>query len=482
MLTPADIEHKLGERAAAHGVLVALSGGLDSTVLLDLLRRTDLEVAAVHIDHQLRPSSTEDAAFCRRLAATWGVPLVVEPLDVAHRGSTQENARIQRYAAIARVAQRLGLDTVVTAHHADDALETALLNFRRGTSARGLSALVAPTRAPIPSWPDLELVRPLASTSRDQIRAYAAQQGLDWHVDPTNEECDYQRNRLRHDVLPGLTADGAYLAPMLETLQNLASEAQTLEAIASHHFDRALLRRPDHESLALACETLADAPEALVIQVLQRAADELPAEVGLGRDHLQRAARAVHSGKRVELAVRRAVLTVDRRFLTLEVARARGGKQLHARTAAPIALQFDSREGRLPWFGSQLVYRTLAGRPATRGLSTAYLPASGEAKNLVVRGPCAGDKLDARAMRGRKSVADILAEAGVPRHFRWRWPCVVRSNTDEVVWVCGLRRSAATDAAADEGPVVELLWEFEPYSVFGKIVDRQKNRADLQYS
>ncbi|WP_168210373.1 tRNA lysidine(34) synthetase TilS [Persicimonas caeni] len=462
----------------ANGLLVALSGGLDSTVLLDLLRqwaaKTGAELAAVHVDHQLRPSSKHDAAFCRRLCHQWGIPLVLETLDIARDGSTQESARVQRYAAIAQVAQRLGLGAVATAHHADDALETALLNFRRGTSSGGLAALLSKTEAPIPAWPDLELVRPLVEAPKARIHQYAEARGLEWVNDPTNLEGSYERNRLRHDVLPGLTDDGALLAPMLATLENLASERDALESIARTCLEGARLASPDAESIALDCAPLRKAPRAVAMLVLQRATHALPAEVALTREHLQEVLDAIESETSLDLAVRGAHVSIERGFVIVEVARGRGGKHLFTRQAHPIPIaaanldgtsnldETSARDGQVPWFGTTLRWK-----------------ANQSVDSLVVRGPRPGDRLDARGLDGHKRVVDVLKEAGVPRSFRWRWPCLVHQQ--KVEWICGLRQATREDDTPPDTRTIRLFWDLEPDSVFNRVVGQTTNCFDLQY-
>jgi tRNA(Ile)-lysidine synthase len=489
--------------AARAGVLVAWSGGLDSTVLLHLIREwaldNDADFAAVHVDHGLRLSSREDAAFCRRTAAKLGIPLLVEALHVRPDGSTQQNARLQRYAAIARAAVRMGLGVVLTAHHADDALETALLNFRRGTSSGGLSALQRAddpanaqqslSRPPVPAWPaELAICRPLIASTRAGIRDYAERCGIEWHEDPTNAQSRYQRNRLRHEVVPALSEDGRYLPSMLATLENLASERAALECLADRAIENALLTAPDAESVALRVAPLRAMPAAVVTLALQRAARRLPAEVALSREHLNQVADAILTRATLRLDVRGGVIHVAEHLLLIEVARGRGGRHLHERRAQPISIDPRRIPGRLPWFGTHLAWDlTPADADAPRdAFAFEAAPLRNQSQPyepMILRGPRPGDRIDVRGMRGHKSVTDILNEAGVPAFFRWRWPCIARNaQTNEVEWVCGLRHAENPAQIAapqtpdapklepvDQARILRIQWDVPPLSVFAAI-------------
>jgi tRNA(Ile)-lysidine synthase len=480
------IDERLNRRRSANGVLVAWSGGLDSTVLLHLLaawsRRSGEAIAAVHVDHRLRDSSRADQQFCRATAHRWGIPLVVEELEVRRRGSMQESARIQRYAAISRAARGLGLGAVATAHHADDAVETALLNFRRGTSSAGLSSGISPTDRPIPSWPDFELIRPLVSASKRELLAYADAHDLAWRRDPTNDRASYERNRLRQQVLPTLTDDGGLLEPMIDTLENLASERRTIESMADDCLANATLERPDAESLVLDCEPLRAMPEAVLVAAIQKVVRQLPGEVGLARGHLRGLVDAILAPEHaqnmvpdtVRMAVRGGFVVIEHGLLIVEVARGRGGRHLNERVAQTIRL---GHEHSVPWFGTRLRLDGLDARAEVDQSSMVSAVVAGVDASVVVRGTRPGDRLDARAMQGHKSVSDVLAEAGVPRALRWRWPVVARdAQSQDVEWICGLRRSelpapkSDMSARAPNRSRVRISWDVNPRSIFARVL------------
>lgn len=484
-----------GTPHARAGVLVAWSGGLDSTVLLHLTRawaaRHGAPIAAVHVDHALRPTSRQDAAFCRGESARLGVALHVETLDVHPQGSTQQSARLQRYAALARVAASLGFRVILTAHHADDALETALMNLRRGTASGGLSALLRSGSAPVPDWPDdLEIQRPMLNYTRAQILEFARSAGIRWHEDPTNATGDYARNRLRHQLIPLLSEDGAHAAGMRATLQNLADEHEALQAMAEATARHAMLDAPDCESVALLTEVLRATPSAIISMVLQRAADRLPGRVSMTRAHLHDLTDAVQRAAPLQLAIVGGVAHVSAHIVLIELAHARGGRDLHNRRAESIAFHgnkfvHDTNLRHYPWFGTTIGWHDaarIAAEPDARHATPDaaphavgifdYLPDTDQA--LIIRAPQPGDRLEVTAMSGHKMVADLLREAGVPRFLRWRWPCLAHADGETIVWVCGIRAAQpqpqeGVDEDASRRKQV-IRWSLGEKSIFGAVL------------
>ncbi len=207
--------------------VIALSGGLDSTVLAHALtvtrERHGKSLLAVHVDHQLHPESGRWNDYCRRLADSLGIEFVAETVSVdAGRGSGLEAAaREARYAALAR---HVGDgDWLLSAHHRNDQAETLLLNLMRGSGPAGIAGigLLTPFAA---GW----LVRPLIDVSRDALEAYAAAQRLRWVDDPSNEDLRFDRNYLRHDVLPALEQRWPGIVERLARSADLAAEAANM--------------------------------------------------------------------------------------------------------------------------------------------------------------------------------------------------------------------------------------------------------------
>jgi tRNA(Ile)-lysidine synthase len=183
-------------------LLVAWSGGADSTALLDLMRRLapelGLALGAVHVDHRQRTGSAALGRRLRRLAAGWRVPCQVLRLPVATcpPGSSETRLREARLRRLASAARRLGQARVALAHTADDQVETMLLRLARGTGLAGLAGIAPRGLAPF--------VHPLLEVSRREVLAYLRWRQLGWEEDPANRESRHARNRVRHELLPWL--------------------------------------------------------------------------------------------------------------------------------------------------------------------------------------------------------------------------------------------------------------------------------------
>ncbi len=208
------------------GLLVALSGGLDSVCLVRLLAEATVGAARLevaHVDHGARADSDRDAAFCRELAEELGLRFHGErlaPGALAGRGGFQAEARRHRRRFLEAVAAARGLGAVALGHHRDDQVETVLLRLARGTGPRGVVGMV-PWAPPY--------LRPLLAVGRRDLEALAVARGWRWREDPSNQGVAYARNRVRHHLLP-----------LLEAVHPGAREAILRHARLAAEDDRAL--------------------------------------------------------------------------------------------------------------------------------------------------------------------------------------------------------------------------------------------------
>jgi len=180
-------------------LLIAISGGLDSVVLGYLCHQLKLNISFAHCNFNLRgQESDDDEVFVLQLAEDFDIECFVEHFDTigyakSNKQSTQMAARNLRYNWFGELADVLQFDYILTGHHADDNLETFLINLSRGTGLEGLTG--------IPEINDT-VVRPLLPFSRDEIESFAKQNKLKWRDDSSNASTKYLRNKLRHEVIP----------------------------------------------------------------------------------------------------------------------------------------------------------------------------------------------------------------------------------------------------------------------------------------
>lgn len=205
---------------------VALSGGLDSIVLLHLMARLrehrGFSLCAIHVHHGLSPHADLWAAFAQETAATWGVPCRVEYVEVVGRAEfgLEAAARHARYA----VFERQDCDVLLLAQHRNDQAETVLLNALRGSGLDGLSAM--PAARTLASG--VELLRPLLAETRQSLLDYANHHDLRWVEDESNADLAYDRNFLRHQVLPGVQQVFPGALAALARVADHAAEAAAL--------------------------------------------------------------------------------------------------------------------------------------------------------------------------------------------------------------------------------------------------------------
>lgn len=245
---------------AGDRVAVAVSGGLDSVVLLHVLLRTRGRhggvLSAVTVDHGTRSDSASDADFVQELAQQAGLACHRATLCLGP-GASEAACREGRYG----VFQTLPVDRVALAHHRDDQAETVLLRLLRGAGTAGLAGM-APRRG--------RYVRPLLGLRRSDLERYAAEHALTWREDPTNASPRHLRNRVRHELLPLLEA----LRPgATATLARSATHAAEDEALLEH-LSREQIPRHDGR---LDRRALLRAPRALARRAVLGLSDELTA-------------------------------------------------------------------------------------------------------------------------------------------------------------------------------------------------------------
>lgn len=208
-------------------ILLTISGGIDSVVLAHLSKRAKLTISFAHCNFHLRGEESDgDQLFVEKLAEELGVPLFVQHFDTKKYGlenklSTQLSARKLRYDWFEELRHEHEFDCIFTAHHVNDSLETFLINTIRGTGLEGLTGIPEQNGS---------IIRPLLPFSRKEILAYAKSEDIAWREDSTNASVKYERNKIRHQVIPIFEDENPHLlSSFVKTQQHLQDASDLLE-------------------------------------------------------------------------------------------------------------------------------------------------------------------------------------------------------------------------------------------------------------
>lgn len=451
--------------ASDRPLVMGVSGGPDSLALLHILGELlDHSLVTVgHLDHDLRPEAAAEAQRLAQLAAYWQMPFYQDQVDVAAlaraRGwSVEEAGRQARYAFLAGLARRVGAEHVVVGHHAGDQAETILLHLLRGSGLGGLRGMTAV--APLPTAPDLTLLRPLLTTTREEIEAYCVAQHLRPFSDDSNLDTGYARNRVRHDLLPELLTYNPQINRQLRQLADVVAAEDDLLCSLTDDAWPVILRQVGPSWLVLDRAQFLGLPVALQRRLLRRAFATLRGTTtDLSYESIEQA-RAVatqpRAGARAALPAGLSLLA-DQETLILASALDEVASRLpQLLSADAVALvvpgQVSLGNGWILTAESSMVdYQDVV---ANSDPWQAYVALeAGEA--LQVRPRRRGERMQPLGMHGRStSLQDLFVDRKVPGRLRARWPIV--STADHAVWVVGHVIDHRSRVTAEHDTVVSL--------------------------
>lgn len=414
-------------------VLVAVSGGVDSIVLLHALFALrevwGLTLHVGHLNHGLRGADADrDAAFVRATAERLGLPVTVGEAGGTLRagfGSLEDRARQERYAFLGRLAEAWGAHRIALGHTRNDVAETLLINLLRGTGVRGLAG--------IPPVRDGRIIRPLIGVTRQAVEAYAATQGLTFVTDASNADPAFLRNRIRHELLP-LLAKG-YAPQATEALARLADivreEDALLDRLAREALASAMVRAgPD--GAALEAGVLGGLPRALFRRVLRLAAERAGSLRRLSFRQVEALEGLLGPGGREVTLPGRMVAFRDADLLRIVPA---GNRREVFGPVTPLAV---GKEVAVPSLDFR--FRLTWVSPGTTrqpGPFRALLDLRGLPGDLAVRPWRPGDRFRPSGLRGTKKLQDFFVDAKIPRAERSRIPLLLAG--DRIIWVVGWR-------------------------------------------
>jgi tRNA(Ile)-lysidine synthase len=419
-------------------ITVAFSGGLDSTVLLSTLCRVEatVPIRAAHVDHGLNPRSADWSEHCARAAAAHGVEFagVRVAVDRASGEGLEAAAREARYRALNEL---LGPgEWLLTAHHADDQLETVLLRMLRGTGVRGLRGIIA--FAPFGAgW----LGRPLLGFTREELRAEAYARRMQWLDDPSNADARHDRNYLRLNVLPALRARWPLAAQHATRLAEQASDAeQLLDAVAAD--DARPLAAPWHVPRATLAALDPPRQRNLLRHLLRVSGLDMPSARKL--EELRRALLESHAESRARVCWPTGEGRVYREALCLIA-------PLPAPSPPGYTARIAAGES---WAGPE---GRVALVPAPDGDG---LPQSWLERGLTLKFRGGGERFQPRGRDHHHSLKHLFQESGVVPWMRDRVPLLYRG--DELAAIGDLWVSADVDLAPASEPRWRVQWTEHP--------------------
>jgi tRNA(Ile)-lysidine synthase len=398
-------------------IVLAISGGVDSMVLLDAAAATARaeRLCVATFDHGTGPAAARAAALVGVRAAMLGLECASERSRTRLRGGTEAEMRNARWRFLRSVAAtRAAL--VATAHTQDDQVETVLMRVLRGAGARGLAGMFAPT----------DVVRPLLSLTRRDVMRYADARGLDWIEDPSNQSLAYLRNRVRHQLLPALRT----VRPEIDReLLDVARAAAAWRRDVADCVDRVVA--PRIVSRQAGVDADASALLGFEAEELKVLWPEIAARAGValdrrGTERLASFTSRARVGARIQLSG------------GWEVVRSRDAFQLRASEQSLPADAKLELSTATTWDG--WAFRAIDDEPRETPWS-AWLPRE---MPLVVRRWRPGDVMCVGAAGRVRKVKYLLSDAGITGHERARWPVVLAGG--QIVWIPGVRRSAVRTA------------------------------------
>ena len=445
---------------AGDRVLVGVSGGVDSVVLLHVLQKLGYAVEAAHVNYGLRAEAEADEAHVRLLCKKCEVPLWAKRCNAKaeaeqKKTSVQEAARDLRYLFFAETAARRGIGHVAVAHHLDDQAETLLLNLFRGAGPEGLAGM-APARR-LSAASDVLLVRPLLATRRAAIEAYARAEELTWREDASNHSPEYRRGALRSEIMPLVEAYFGTATP-----ERIARTADLLRAYLdkgfhhhlAFHFEQAA-RSTSEGGGRLDLAYLERLPtvwqDRLLLEALKRWLPGAPRRADFAAE--VRGLVGKQTGRRVESKA--GVIWRERTALLFKP---RSEKEKQGRAWPHMLAEGETvklPQGRLTARYAPVPERHKSGTP-----NTVHIDADRLRFPLAVRPWQPGDRLRPLGLDGSKKVSDLLTEAKVATHRRQE--VLVVLSAGEIVWVVGHRLSRDVRLRDATRRVVQLAFDAEP--------------------
>lgn len=405
-------------------ILVGVSGGVDSVVLLDILaklqKKLGIRIAVAHVNYGLRKESDRDHKFVKELAKKYGLPFFDKKVKLIG-SNIEEKARDIRYGFFNEICEQKNIDKKAVAHHRNDLVETFFLNLSRGSGLTGLVSMKPKSG---------DLIRPLLFTTRKEIESYARENKINFVEDVTNEDLAFKRNLIRHKTIPELEKTNPDL---VETLSNeidyLRSINDFLGDITDKHYKK--MTNEGKGLVSVSVKTLIKLHPYIQSEVLRKSIRYVKGDLrDISRKNIEdvlKLTKVAHGTKKVVLPQG---LLVRRIYDKLEIR-----KEEKSPVQKPKSIRLEMEKEAI--FGR---WRLFLGKSEVKNTK--------QSKNLVfldiqktptlrVRCRKAGDRIS--ISQGKtKSLQDVFVDAKIPRDERDSYPVVV-TGYDEIVWIPGIR-------------------------------------------
>ena len=446
-------------------ILVAVSGGADSTCLLDCLHRLGLPLVVAHFDHGLRPGSWAEARKVLRLAAKLQLPAIAARAHglKAEGGSLEDAARVARYRFLGDCARTRRSRVLAVGHTQDDQAETVLLHLLRGAGAAGLRGMRLETTLDRitgqPADAGIRVVRPLLGVPRTATAAWCREQRLPTVHDPTNDDPAILRNRIRAELLPLMATYNTAIRDVLARMADvLSAEADAVEAVAEA-FAPAVVRTLGDGRLGVEPQEMAALPLGLQRVVLRWILRRLAAERSeVGFESVERARQALGASERISLAGALEVSTEG----GLRVFGAPGVPGSDAgypqvpglkpvRFRAPLRLALNPG-----WFIQASLEERPPGdmAPEADPAHEIQLDADALGQDFELSTALRGERMTPFGGAGSKKVRDLLQQARIPVSARDAWPVIRQGGA--IVWLVGIRRAEGARISEHTRGVVRM--------------------------
>lgn len=290
-------------------ILVACSGGPDSMALLYLLqdiathRHTTYKIGVAIVDHCIRPESKDEVLWLQHQVEELGLPFYSATFDVPclskeHKKSEETIGRQVRYQWLNEIAQSEGYDYISVAHHKDDQAESILAHIIRGSGLNGLTGMSV-----VQSEYSIPVVRPLLDVTKEDLLAYIGTKHISYCVDSTNEDVRYQRNRIRHRIIPELEAVNPAVVDAIVRLGSSVNEdVMVISDLTSRTFDK-LVSIGDDE-VRISRRALRQEPLAIQRRLWQRLVSTIDSELTLTSAHQEQLLDIVNTGEKKTFTIK----------------------------------------------------------------------------------------------------------------------------------------------------------------------------------